>query len=86
MAVCYNLMIVPLFWYAIAPTIFERDWHGMNLITNIHLCTTHIIPFLATFSNLYYTKDMVLLPQDWKIMFLTGIVYIYANYLGTIAL
>jgi len=86
MSVCYNIMIVPLFWSVIAPTLFTRDWHGINLINNIHLCTTHIIPFVATFTNLYYTKNMVLLPQDWKVMFLTGIVYIYANYLGTMAL
>lgn len=68
-----------------APVEFGKypKWTGLDLVTKIHLTTTHTIPMIASLTNIFITKNMVFFPEDWKIMFLGGVIYIYANYLGT---
>ena len=80
----FNLVIMPLFWYMLAPELFKLDWHGIQLITNIHLIITHTIPFISSVTNVYLTKGFVMLPRDYKSILGCGMIYIYANYIGHI--
>lgn len=84
-SICYNILICPIFWALLAPIEFSKypKWRGLDLVTKIHLTTTHTIPIIASLTNIFLTKNMVFFPEDWKIMFLGGVIYIYANYLGT---
>ena len=84
-SICYNVVICPLFWAIIAPIEFAKypSWRGLDLVTKIHLTATHSVPIIASLTNIYITKHMVFFKEDWKIMFLGGVIYIYANYLGT---
>ena len=79
-----NLVIVPLFWYELAPILFTLDWKGLNLITNIHLVTLHTVPLIATVVNVVLTKNFTFLFRDWMFMMVMGLVYIPCNYFGTI--
>jgi len=85
LSLCYNLMIFPIFWLLLAPVEYSKypEWNWPDLITKFHLTITHCIPLIACLSNVYLTKNMKFFPEDWKIVFLTGMIYIYANYIGT---
>ena len=84
MAICYNVVITPLFWTILAPYYFTHiHWHGMDIVVLLHLVFTHTLPIIASIVTTYLTKGMIFFPEDWKIMFVSGIVYIYANWLGT---
>jgi hypothetical protein len=85
LSLCFNLIIFPIFWLLLAPIEYSKypEWTGIDLMTKFHLTTTHCIPIIASLSNVYLTKNMKFFPEDWKIIFLSGIIYIYANYLGT---
>ena len=37
---------------------------------------------IATILNIYLTKDLILLEEDWKGMVMLGLLYPYANWLG----
>lgn len=85
MAMGFDLAIMPLFWAVLAPKLFILKWHGfLNIVTNIHLITTHTLPIIGTLTNIYLTKGFVFLPRDCQSMFLFGLIYIYFNYLGTL--
>ena len=84
MGIAFNLVITPLFWSKLAPILFTLDWHGLNLITNIHYITTHTIPVISQLVNIYVTKDYIMLPKTWKSLVILGLMYIPCNYLGTV--
>jgi len=51
----------------------------------MHLVLSHCVPLIASLTNIYLTKDHVLLYYDHKYVLGLGIIYIYFNYIGTIA-
>lgn len=76
--------IVPLFWGLVAPKDMPPfPWHGLEIIDGIHFITTHSWPIISCCVNTYLTKDMTMIREDRKILFWLGIIYIYANWLGT---
>jgi len=80
----FNFVIMPFFWSMLAPALFTLDWKGMNLVRNVHLITTHSIPFIGGLVNVYITKGFVMLPRDYKAMLFMGMIYIPFNYVGTL--
>jgi len=84
MGMGFNFVIMPMFWIALWPNLVTLNWHGLDLITNIHLITTHTLPVIGGGLNIYLTKDFVFLPRDCKLLFILGILYIPANYWGFI--
>jgi hypothetical protein len=84
MAISFNVAIMPMFWIFLAPLLFQGSWHGINLLINMHLITTHTLPFIGSLVNIYFTKGFVMLPRDWKYVLFFGVMYIPANYVGTL--
>lgn len=85
MAVCLDLIIVPIFWIGLAPMIFPqliKEWPKDFMVT-FTMITHHTVPAIAVFLNLYYT-DMKLLKKDWWIQLVMGVLFIPANYAGFI--
>lgn len=81
----FNIVIMPLFWLILAKGVFTNPWDNLvDIVTNIHLITSHTVPFIGGFTNVYLTKGHVMLPYDWRYVFFLGVFYIFANYVGTI--
>jgi len=82
-----NFCMTILFWGIVAPLIFtdQLEWHGVDLFLRVQLTLLHSLPLIFTFANVALT-DMTFLKADWKILLATGLSYIFANCLGTLAL
>ena len=82
----FNLIIFPFFWLFIFKWELEQTDLSTPLgkIYLVHYFTTHTWPFISCVVNTYLTKDMTVVVSDWKIMLASGVIYIYANWLGTI--
>lgn len=82
----FNAIIFPFFWVMLAPHVLDRPWDNfLDIVQNLHLIFSHVVPLIASVTNIALTKDHVLLPYDHKYVFALGIIYIYFNYIGTIA-
>ena len=80
---CMNLVITPLFWLILAPYIFPYlKWTGIDLFMRCHMTTLHSFPIICSTLNIVLT-DMKLVPEHWTRMVLMGVVYMFANGLGT---
>lgn len=81
----FNVIICPLFWTVEAPVVFPvLNLHKLHdVIWGIHYCTLHTVPIISCLTNTYLTKNMTMVGEDWRIMFVAGLIYIYANWLGT---
>ena len=45
---CLALLITPLFWIVLAPTMFPNySWHGIDLFLRLHMTTLHAVPILC---------------------------------------
>lgn len=85
MALTFNFTITPMFWFVLAPEIFSvLSWQGYDIICRLHYTCTHSLPIITSLLNLYLTKNFKLYPEDWRIIFISCMAYIYCNYLGTI--
>ena len=82
-----NFCMTVFFWGIIAPLIFtdKLQWSGVDLFLRVQLTLLHSLPIIFTFSNVALT-DMSFLKKDWRIILATGLSYIFANCLGTLAL
>ena len=81
-ALGFDLIIEPLFWKEIAPSVFpDMGWSGLDLYWRVEMPFVHSIPIIAMFINIGIT-DMVFLKKDWRMCFVAGILYIGADYLG----
>lgn len=81
-ALGFDLIIEPLFWAAIAPSVFpDMGWSGIDLYWRIEMSIVHMIPLVSMVIQLYMT-DMVFLKKDWKMCFTAGVCYIFADWLG----
>lgn len=79
----FNIVITPLFWALLAKTIFPLvPLTPAGIVFDLHMATEHILPLLITGSNIVLT-DMYLLKSDWKAATIAGIIYMFANALGT---
>ena len=84
MALAFNLTIVPGFWIFMSSDIFGAlTWQGMDIVRHIHYTGTHTIPIITSMYCLFMTKNFKLFPEDWKIIWVASMVYIYFNWLGT---
>lgn len=82
----FNAVIFPFFWIVLAPTVLDRPCKTfLEAVGILHLVLSHCMPLVASLVNIYLTKDHVLLYYDHKYVLALGIVYIYFNYIGTIA-
>jgi hypothetical protein len=78
-----NIVIVIIFWCFFGKATFAGlSWHGYDLFLRILIAVHHIFPILTSFANLYVSKQYFL-KSFWRVLFVTGLVYIFANYLGT---
>ena len=70
-SICYNIVIVPVFWAMIAPNEFSKypKWKGLDLVTKIHLTTTHTIPIIASLTNIYISKTWYSSQKTGKLCF-----------------
>ena len=85
MSLAFNLTITPMFWLVLAPSVFSvLSWSGYDLLCRIHYTSTHTLPIMTSFTNLAITKKFKLYPEDWRVIFVSCLGYIYCNYLGTI--
>merc|ERR1711907_384620 len=81
-ATAINLLVMFIFWFALAPYIFPNlGWTGHDLYMRYHMITLHMIPFLQTTINTYIT-DIELIEKDWPMMLALGILYMFANAMG----
>jgi len=82
----FNAVVFPFFWVVLAPTVLDRPTDTfLEKVQLMHLILSHCVPLIASFVNIYLTKDHVLLYYDHKYVLSLGIAYIYFNYIGTIA-
>jgi len=83
----FNAVIFPFFWIVLAPHFIKtRKWDNfLDIVSDVHLILSHCLPLIASLTNIWLTKDHVLLSYDHKYVFALGVVYIYFNYIGTIA-
>lgn len=78
-----NIVIMPLFWIVLAPTIFPNlSWHGYDLFIRVRMTCIHLFPFVSTTINLI-VSDMELLSKDWTKVFFLGLTYMCFNAFGT---
>lgn len=79
-----NAVTVILFWTVLAPMVFPTiDWsHFMSAWMGVRMITLHTVPFLTTYANLILS-DVTMIPSDWKMVAAIGVVYQFANYIGT---
>lgn len=85
MALAFNLTIMPVFWLFMAKDIFGiLTWSGMDLVRRIHYTDTHTVPFMTSMYCLFTTRNFKLFPEDWKIIWVSCMVYIFFNWLGGI--
>lgn len=82
-ALCFDLLIAPVFWYLIAPAAFPKlQWHGIDLYWRIEMSFVHSCPITCCLLNLILT-NYYFLEEDCIITFAGGILYIFADWLGT---
>lgn len=82
-ALCFDLMIAPVFWKLIAPVAFPKlAWHGIDLYWRIEMSFVHSCPITCCTLNLILT-NYYFLEEDYIITFSGGILYIFADWLGT---
>jgi hypothetical protein len=82
----FNAVVFPFFWIVLAPTVLDRPLDTfLEKVGCMHLILSHCMPLIASVTNIYLTKGHVLLYYDHKFIFALGIIYIYFNYIGTIA-
>lgn len=83
MAHTCNLIIVPLFWIFLAPAIFPQlSWKGHDLFERVHMTTLHSVPMIGSLTNIVLT-DIELQTSHYKYSFIMGVVYLFANAMGS---
>lgn len=79
-----NMAIVPMFLKIIVPIAYKKlSWHGIDLYWRIEMTTCHVVPIVASLTNMIMTQ-MVFLKRDWRLCLTAGILYIFFNLLGTV--
>lgn len=76
-----NVIITPLFWCVIAPRIIDEYPDKQASYQIIQHFTSHSLPLIFSTLNYYFTKDLVMIPQDWKTIALVGATFILFNYI-----
>ena len=93
MAMCYNILITPIFWIFLSKYIFTSDTmkcaedatnpqHGFCRYMVFSEAMIHTAPLLCSIFEIVCTK-MVFLHSDSWAMFGSGVVYTLFNYIGT---
>lgn len=81
-ATALNLLIMVIFWGALAPYIFPNlGWTGHDLYMRFHMITLHFLPFVQVSVNTWLT-DIELIEHDWPMMIGMGCLYMFFNALG----
>lgn len=83
---CLALIITPLFWIILAPTIYPKlDWtNWVDWYVGIHMFDLHAVPILCMAINTMLT-DFKPMKREWKVMVALGILYIPFNYAAYIS-
>lgn len=81
-----NLQIALSFWSLMACNEFSNlSWEGVDLYLRITLFLLYSMPLFLTTVNVVLT-DMTFLLQDWKLVVIPEILYVFANLIGSYAL
>ena len=78
----FNLLVTPVFWSVTAPKLNDYFWK-MDIVAQIQHFTLHLLPILSSTYNYIFTKDLVILPEDWKLPLIIMISYMVVNYVQT---
>jgi len=81
LSVALNIGITIVFWVILAPILFPLILNNLYMI--VHLTTLHSLPLIFTLLNFRLT-DMQYRSKDWTFILAAGLIYIFANWLGTI--
>ena len=82
---CLNIIITILFWVVLAPMIYSQlDWHKFtDAFIGLYMFFLHVQPFIFTTVNILIS-DVELIHDDYRVMFVAGVVYTICNLIGTI--
>ena len=79
-----NWVATILFWTILAPAFFPYlSWHGFDLFLRVHLTTLHSVPMVYSLANMTFC-DMVILKKDTIWVLFCGVIYMFANFTGTV--
>ena len=82
MAMAFNLVITPVFWYWEKPIFEGLAWSGWDLYLRTIYAAHHTLPIISSVTDLVLTKQYFL-KKDWTLIFGACLFYIFANALGT---